>query len=520
MSSAQKTDFGWTAEFAIPFKSIKYVPGENKTWGMSFGRMLPRKLEYSFWTGPLESYTRVSQFGELRELNLQKQAKRAQIIPYVLSQTEVDKGTEVRAGLDVRYAFNPQISGNLTINPDFATVEADKESINLTRFETYLPEKRNFFLEGAEIYQQRLRLFYSRRIQDIYGGGKVYGKVGAYEFQAMTVQAKPNEGKDEDSANFSVFRTKRTLGKGSNMGFLMANKHLNGKNKGTAGFDTALYFTDVFRFTGQLAASYGEHSGSNLAFFLRPSFDTATFHFHVRYTQLGEYFADNANEVGFIRDDDRREFDSSLSKTWWMNRTIFNSVGYDSNYNIYWGLNGTLRSWKIDQETEFEFRNRFSLELAHHQEYKLFEKEFRNHKTDIELGYNKREWQHVNMTYSFGHNFDQDFHLVEGSVNYMFFKKLSLEYGLERLIYTPDPEGESTWIHVLRATNYFTTDLFLKVFYQVNTRIDKHNIQALFVYRFQPPFGTLQLAYQKGTAEFGEKGDQGHTFFVKFAYMF
>jgi hypothetical protein len=240
----------------------------------------------------------------------------------------------------------------------------------------------------------------------------------------------------------------------------------------------------------------------------------------VRYTQLGEYFADNANEVGFIRDDNRREFDSALQKTWWMNRTMFNSIEYSSNYNIYWGLNGTLRSWKIDQGMEFEFRNKFALELGHSQEYKLYEKDFRNHKTDIELSYNQREWQHVSVEYSFGHNFDQDFHLVEAGLNYMVWKSLALEYGLQRLVYTPDPEEENTWIHVVRATNYFTPDLFLKVFYQTNTRIDKHNIQALFVYRFQPPFGTIQLAYQKGTARFGEKGDQGHTFFIKFAYMF
>jgi hypothetical protein len=65
------------------------------------------------------------------------------------------------------------ISGNLTVNPDFATVEADQEQINLTRFELSLPEKRNFFLEGSEIYRQRITLLYSRRIGDIYGGIKL-----------------------------------------------------------------------------------------------------------------------------------------------------------------------------------------------------------------------------------------------------------------------------------------------------------------------------------------------------------
>ena len=97
---------------------------------------------------------------------------------------------------------------------------------------------------------------------------------------------------------------------------------------------------------------------------------------------------------------------------------------------------------------------------------------------------------------------------------------LSLEYKFNRRFLDPDPEGENTWIHVLRLTNYFTKDLFLKFFYQTNTAIAKYNMQALFVYRFQPPFGTIQLAYQKGTSRFGEAGNQGHTFFLKISYVF
>ncbi len=75
-----------------------------------------------------------------------------------------------------------------------------------------------------------------------------------------------------------------------------------------------------------------------------------------------------------------------------------------------------------------------------------------------------------------------------------------MEYELTRLIFDPDPENESTWIHVVRATNYFTKDLFLKLFYQINSAIDKKNIQVLFVYRFQSTFGLVQLAYQRGSA--------------------
>jgi len=518
-SAAQKTDFGWSAEIAISLASIKYEPGENKTWGLGLGRAVPRILEHSFWTGPLESPRKVSQFGELTGLELAAVAKKSQIIPHVILKLEEKEPTELAAGLDVRYAFSQLVSGNLTINPDFATVEADQEKINLTRFELSLPEKRNFFLEGSEIYRQRIRLFYSRRIADIYGGVKVYGKSGGYEYQGLSTQAKKDEANDIDSANYTVFRLKKDVMTSSTFGFLGANKHVNGKNKGTAGFDTALYFTDTFRFTGQFAVSYGDYD-TDMAFFLRPSYDSATFHIHIRYTQLGNTFADNANEVGFIRDDNRKEFDSALTKTFWIGKGLFDRIKYSSNYNIYWGLDKTLRSWQVDQELSFDLQNKLSFEVEHRQEYKLFEKDFRNHQTEFQLGYNTREWQSASVSYSFGHNFDLDFQLVEGSVNYKLTQNFALAYELTRFMYDPDPEGESTWVHVVRSDYYFTNDLFIKLFYQVNTSIDKKNIQVVFVYRFQPPFGFVQLAYQRGTGEFGEKGIQGHTLFFKMTYVF
>jgi len=519
-SAAQRTDFGWTAEFAIELSSIKYEPGENKTWGLSLGRGIPRKLEFSFWTGPLESAYKVSLFGELKGLDLKKAKKKIQIIPHVIGKAQEGKKMSVDAGLDARYAFSQSVSGNLTVNPDFATVEADQEVINLTRFETYLPEKRNFFLEGSEIYQQRIQLFYSRRISDIHGGAKVYGKVGGYEFQGLTGQTKEDEELGEDSANFSVFRLKKDVMKSSNIGFIAANKLVNGKNSGTTGIDTALYFSDTFSFTGQFALSYGDKNTDNIAFFLRPSYDTTTFHIHLRYTQLGRNFAYNANDVGFIRDDNRRELDSAVSKTFYPRKLGFERVEYSSNYNIYWGLDGTLRSWKIDQEVGCDLKNKFSITLEHHEEFKLYEKEFRNRQSEIDIGYNTREWQHASLTYSFGRNYDRDFQLLEGNVNLKLTQDLSISYGLERVLFDPDPENDSTWIHVIRATNYFTNDLFIKLFYQLNTVIDKSNIQVLFVYRFQPPFGSVQVAYQRGTGEFGERGAQGHTLFLKFAYMF
>ncbi len=519
-SAAVKTETGWTVEIAIELTSLKYRPGAERTWGLGLSRTLPRRLEKSCWQGLVDSPTRVSQFGLLEGLNLEGASRKLQVIPHIVARLEDGREPEAEIGVDARYAITQTVSANLTLNPDFATVEADQEQINLTRFELSLPEKRNFFLEGKEIYNQRIPLFYSRRIGDIYGGAKGYGKAGGFEFSIMTVQTRPDEGLGTESANFSVFRLKKDVFKDSFIGFLAANRLVGGRNTGTAGLDASINFSNTFHLTGQLAMSYGEAKGGNVAFFLRPTIDTPTFHFHVRYTQLGETFGDNANAVGFVRDDNRRELDSALEKTFWIQRSFLEKIRYSSNYNIYWGINGTLRSWQIDETLSFELKNKLALEADFTEEYKLFEEEFRNRQFKFTLGYNTREWQSVKAAYAFGRNFGLAFDLVEGAVNVRPVGDLSIEYGLTRLVFNPDPDRDSTWIHSLRTTYNFTKDLFLKLYYQVNSSIDKTSVQALFVYRFQPPFGLIQFAYQRGSMIFGVAGKRTNTLFLKIAFMF
>ena len=519
-SAGVKTEFGWTAEIAIDLSSIKYKPGTSMIWGLGVIRFIPRNLEIDTWSGPMESFQRVSQFGMIKGLNLKKAKKKFEIIPHIITKVQENQKTEVDVGLDARYAFSQSVSSNLTVNPDFATIESDQERINLTRFELSLNEKRNFFLEGSEIYKQRIRLFYSRRISDIYGGIKVYGKSRGYEFSLMNALSKKNSEIDEDSANFSVFRLRKDIFKSSNIGFLLANKLVNKKNYGNAGIDIVHFFSEKVNFTGQLAMSYGDQNKQNVAFFLRPSYDSSTFHIHLRYTQLGNKFADNANSVGFVTDDNRHELDSAIRKIWWMKKYGFERIEYSSNYNIYWSIKGFLRSWEIIQEIELDLANKLSFEIEYIADYKLYEKKFYNHQLGFELGYNTREWQSAILRYEFGKNFDSDYYLFGGGFNFKLTKNLSIEYDLNRLKKDPDPEGATTWIHVLRANNYFTKDLFLKFFFQTNSAIDKQNIQVVFVYRFQPPFGTIQLAYQKGTGRFGMKSDQGHTLFFKVSYVF
>jgi hypothetical protein len=179
-----------------------------------------------------------------------------------------------------------------------------------------------------------------------------------------------------------------------------------------------------------------------------------------------------------------------------------------------------LRSWEIYQKFGLDFSNKLSFAVAYIKDYRLYEKDFFNNSFEVKLGYNTREWESLKLKYKFGKSFNLDFKIIGTEFNYKLFKTISLEYELDRLFLTPDPKNKSTWIHIFRLTNYFNKNLYLKLFYQTNSAIAKKSIQALFVYRFQPPFGTIQFAYQRGNSEMGIKSKQTDTVFIKLSYVF
>jgi hypothetical protein len=154
------------------------------------------------------------------------------------------------------------------------------------------------------------------------------------------------------------------------------------------------------------------------------------------------------------------------------------------------------------------------------EEFKRFEKDFRTDQIGFQIGYNTRAYESVSAGFDFGRNFDSDFRLWSATARHKVTPQLSAEYSLQRLELDPDPEEQSTWIHVVRANQFFTKDLFLRLLFQTNSVIDRNNVQAVFVYRYRPPFGTIQAAYQRGTAAFGQRSTQGHTLFLKATTIF
>jgi hypothetical protein len=520
--AASRTPEGWTAEIEIPFEVLRYRAGRDRAWGINVIRTVPRRLENSVWAGPGETEWRVAQFGTLVGLALPlRETKRLEVIPYGLVTLQENEDPDYQVGGDLRYRVTGTLGMDLTVNPDFAIIEADIEEINLTRFELFVPEKRPFFLEGGEMFSQRIRQFYSRRIGEIDWGAKLTGKVGATDLNVLHTDGDygdPDAG-ENTRAMYTVARFQRGFG-ASNIGFLAANRRLEGEDAGSVGFDTTLFFTETLGMTAQLLRVHGPERDGGLAWFVRPAWDTSTSHFHVRYTNLDTGILDDFNSVGFLKDDDRREFDTALAHTFWLDSGALDKIAIDTNYNRFWSQEGVLRSWELEGEISFLWRSGWWFEIDYLDEFKLFEKEFRNHHTNLELGWDSREGRSIAVFAGTGVNYDSDLLLYGLEIEWKLSDRWNLSYSLTRLELDPDPELETTVIHVFNSDYYFNPNLLIRFFYQSNSAIDKDNVQTLLVWRFLPPFGSLQVAYQRGTSEFGTASEQGDTLFTKLQWVF
>ena len=149
--SAQVTEIGWSAEFAIPFRTLRYPTGTVQTWGINFQRNIRNRNEEAFWAPLPRQFNlyRLSLAGELQGLEVPGQ-RNLKFTPYVLGETvrrAADTNTTALgdAGADLKYSVTPALTLDLTYNTDFAQVEVDEEQINLDRFNLFFPEKRPFF---------------------------------------------------------------------------------------------------------------------------------------------------------------------------------------------------------------------------------------------------------------------------------------------------------------------------------------------------------------------------------------
>ena len=324
---AAKGEGSWTAEFAIPFAELRFSKDmEIATWGINFWRNDEAFAEEQTWADLGERQYAVSKFGHLTNINISELVTKrplkfkpyATLKPQILQPHNGETTTALKpdAGLDFRYPI-ADFTLDLTLNPDFAHIEADPDLVNLSDVPLRFPEKRPFFLEGNELFQMPLDLFYSRQLEDLIGGGKVIGKFSKYNLAFMQALAAP-ENPDADietgelplnTYNYSVLRLQRELGKTSSVGILGVNKQRGAAYDRAGGVDARIQLPADTHLNLEYAHEWKagglntHQSTQDNLFFAQLSRSTNVLSLNAIYADIGEHFNP---ETGFLPRLDRR----------------------------------------------------------------------------------------------------------------------------------------------------------------------------------------------------------------------
>ena len=343
LSAGRVDDDGYTVEIAIPLTSLRYKEGLD-AWGFNVARIIKRRNEENLWTSWRIAFglERVSQAGELTGLEELRRRRLLEFKPYItgawrqgaplIGRPGYDAGARATGGLEVaRIGLTPSLTAEVTINPDFGQAEVDQQVINLSRFSVFFPERRDFFLENAGVFQfgreEINQLFFTRRIGltengeplPIDYGAKITGKIGQYNVGFLQVQTRelnsecsagipPSAGCNPDSfiprRQYTVARVKRDLFKRSSIGAMFVDRQggreggaITEYNRG-AGVDLDLNVTDYWRVSGFLmgTATPGVHS-SFLSGRATSYYEDNLFRSILVYESIGKNFNP---EMGFI----------------------------------------------------------------------------------------------------------------------------------------------------------------------------------------------------------------------------
>ena len=346
-SRTARFDGGWTVEIQIPFKSLRYRPTSTQVWGIQLRRIIRRRTEASYLTplpisaargnSVIAGLWRVSQAGSLVGIEVPSGSRKIEIKPYGIGgvTTDIDADSPTRNaldgqfGLDVKYGVTQNLTADFTYSTDFAQVEVDEQRVNLTRFSLFFPEKREFFLEARGNFDFARgaglggagapTLFFSRRIGlqggdvvPILAGGRLTGKIGAFDVGALNIQTGNELLSGAQTTNFTVLRVKRDILRRSTIGGIFTNRSVSllgdGSNQ-VYGIDGRLAFFDDVTLLGYVARTRtADRPGRDASYLAQ--FDYAGDRYGVNLAHL--VIEDNFNpEIGFMRRDNIRRTTAS-----------------------------------------------------------------------------------------------------------------------------------------------------------------------------------------------------------------
>lgn len=406
----QRTDDGWTLEMVIPFKSLRYGTSGPQTWGVNFRRVVKWKNEYSYLTavprafGTGQAIARLSVEATLVGLETPSQSRNLEVKPYAVSSLTTDRRASVpfenrgkmNGGFDFKYGLTRGLIADMTVNTDFAQVEEDVQQVNLTRFNLFFPEKRDFFLEGAGIFAfggvtagsgtpgDVPVMFFSRRIglsngQDVpvIGGGRLTGRSGAYSIGAVNIQTDEKPAAGAVSTNFTAFRLKRDFLRRSNLGVIATRRAPSGQIGNTLfGADT-----NLFLFQNVTANAYYTRSET-------AGIETGNSSYRGRFEYAGDRYGMTVDhllvganfdpQVGYVRRNDFRLTTTELRfSPRPRKRDVVRKYTFQGTLDYFTDAEATVvqnREWRGFFQTEFQNSDNVSLDYT--RSYELLPRNF------------------------------------------------------------------------------------------------------------------------------------------------
>ena len=514
--TVKKGLYGWSAEFAIPLKSIRFSPGKNKTWGINFQRNISKNTEIAYWAPlPLTfDIKRLSIAGKLNNLNL-KNPKNLKLIPYVIGQAVSKKSMSSSTftqngdlGTDIKYSLTPGLTMDLTYNTDFAQVEVDEQQINIDRVNLFFPEKRAFFLENAGQFSVgipgEIDLFFTRRIGlendgsivPIIGGGRLSGKIGQTNIGLLNMSTEGSNDFSISKNNFSVIRVNHDFSKSrSSFGGIFVNKFGLGGNDNynrVFALDGKLGLGKKAQLSGFLSRSSSPNiSTKDFAYAIKAEYNWDGWRLNASLSQVGEGFNP---EVGFLQ---RNAYYKPEFLIWKTIRTGKKGPLFEIRPHIYrrtfYKTNRDLLSDYLHVDNHWVWPSGFEIHTGVNFTREVVYSSFSI--SNIEIGngdYSHSELQFVaqtnpnknffwyNKTYIGGYYGGRRTQFIN-SMNLSLGNKFNadLNYNYTRLVFQ-DKENLNSIIAGLRLSYQFTPKIFIQSLIQRNNITNVTSINARF----------------------------------------
>jgi len=526
-SEVKSYDDRWVAEFAIPFRSMRYRGGD-KEWGINFSRLDLKTNEKSSWAPmPRQFATATLAFtGSLMwDKPLPSSGVRFSLIPYVSAQTtqnkEAGEGFEpkAKAGFDAKAILSTSMNLDMTVNPDYSQVEVDRQVTNLDRFELFFPEKRQFYLENSDLFAKlgndNLRPFFSRRIgleSPVIAGARLSGKIGNnWRIGLMDIQT--GEKDNINPQNFTVAALQRQVFSHSNITAFLVNKQvMNTEN------DTAFTGNKYNRVAGveyNLASANNHWLGKafyHQSFYPGANLDAAALSANISYyTQYlnvtlnqSVVGTDYVAEVGYIRRKGYYELNPIVQYKFFPSSSRIANHGPAFKFDILFdpSMKQTDREGQILYQIEWMNKNLLVADVKDIY-IELLQPFDPTNSGGVPLPEgSKYNWKETGLSFTsdirkpfnllvssrYGGYFNGNRFTANGELNYRIQPYASLGIiTTYNNISMPDPYSSAEFVLFgPRLDITFTDKIFFTSFVQYNNQIDNLNLNLRFQWRFAP----------------------------------